>query len=252
MNEFNRFCLIAFSIVCLCLLNSAVSGNDKEAPHWTYEGPTGPEHWGEFFPECGKGKTQSPIDIHSPFKGDSDVIAVDYKQSPLKIVNNGHTIQINYAPGSSITVHGQKYELVQFHFHKPSEEEINGQSKAMVIHFVHKSKEGKLAVIGALVNEGKANEAIQTLWSNLPKEEGKENVATSVAINATNLMPSNLSYYHYVGSLTTPPCTEGVDFYILKNPIEMSKEQITAFPFAKNARPVQPLNGRQVEESKTQ
>src|SRR5262245_23507589 len=114
-----------YLLVCLILLTSVVWANDKEAPHWSYEGATGPAHWGEFFPECG-GKSQAPIDIHAPFKSDSDVIAVDYKQSPLKIINNGHSIQVNYAPGSSITVHGQKYELVQFHFHRPSEEEIDG------------------------------------------------------------------------------------------------------------------------------
>jgi len=250
MNPFSRFCLIVLSIFCLLFLNSAVWSSDKEAPHWSYEGAMGPEHWGDLFPEC-KGKSQSPIDIHSPFTGDADALAVNYKPSPLKIINNGHSIQINYAPGSSMTIHEKKYELVQFHFHKPSEEEINGQAKAMVIHLVHKSEDGKLAVIGVLVNEGKANEAIQTLWSNLPKEEGKESSVTSVTINVSNLLPSDLSYYHYVGSLTTPPCTEGVDFFILKNPIEMSKAQIAAFPYAKNARPVQPLNGRKIEESKT-
>lgn len=239
------WCLLAL----ICLLCAGVWADEKEAPHWSYEGATGPAHWGEHFPECGAGKSQSPVDIRAPFKSDSDVIAIDYKQSPLKILNNGHTIQVNLEPGSSMTVHGQKYDLVQFHFHKPSEEEIDGQPKAMVIHFVHKSADGKLAVIGALVNEGKANETIQTLWSNLPKMEGKENDVTAVTINASNLLPSNLSYYHYIGSLTTPPCTEGVNFFILKTPMEMSKEQIAAFPFAKNARPVQPLNGRQLEES---
>ena len=134
-------------------------------------------------------------------------------------------------------MHNVKYDLVQFHFHKPSEEQINGQSKAMVIHFVHKSADGKLAVIGVLMNEGKANEMIQTLWSNLPKEENKENVVQTVKIDPSNLLPKSLAYYHYVGSLTTPPCTEGVDFYILKNPGEISKEQIETFPFHNNARP---------------
>ena len=238
-----------FLLMCVFVWNSGVAARDKESPHWSYEGVTGPDHWGQYFPQCGTGKSQSPIDIHGPFKTIHAPIHISYKQSNLRILNNGHTVQINYDPGSTLNVHGAEYELLQFHFHKPSEEKITGKAKAMVIHFVHKNKAGKLAVIGALVNEGKANEAIQTLWANLPAEEGKENVVKNVTINASALLPSNLAYYHYIGSLTTPPCTEGVDFYILETPIEMSKEQIAAFPFQKNARPVQPLNGRQLEES---
>jgi len=243
--------VVQLCFACLLLsLNFNISADEahKEV-HWSYEGATGPAHWGEFFPECGQGKSQSPVDIRGPFATTSDSISVNYKPSVLKMINNGHTIQINYDAGSSITVHNQQYDLVQFHFHKPSEEQIDDHPKAMVIHFVHKSAEGKLAVIGVLVNEGKANELIQTLWSNLPKKVGEEKTVQTVSLDASKLFPPNLSFYHFSGSLTTPPCTEGVDFYILKNPIEMSKEQIAAFPFRTNARPVQPLNGRQIDES---
>ena len=229
MNKHHNVRLFVFVFVCIYIPFISglwAAGNET---HWSYEGATGPDHWGEFFATCGSGKSQSPVDIRGPYKTTSEPIAVHYQPTTLKIINNGHTIQINPDPGSSITVHNVKYDLVQFHFHKPSEEQINDQPKAMVIHFVHKSADGKLAVIGVLMNEGKANEMIQTLWSNLPKEENKENVVQTIKIDPSNLLPKSLAYYHYVGSLTTPPCTEGVDFYILKNPGEISKQQIEHF-----------------------
>jgi carbonic anhydrase len=218
-------------------------------PHWGYEGARGPAHWGEAFPECGLGKSQSPLDIQGPFEKATDALRISYKISPLKIINNGHTIQVNYAPGSSVTIGKETYELLQFHFHRPSEEKIDGRPRAMVAHFVHKSKEGKLAVIGVLLDFGDENELIKTLWENLPKEEGEESVVENVTIDAAQLLPQKLGYYHYPGSLTTPPCTEGVNFYILKQTKSISRAQLDAFPFKLNARPVQPLNDRKISES---
>jgi carbonic anhydrase len=221
--------------------------DDKaHAVHWGYEGDNGPEHWGSNFPVCGTGKKQSPLNIIGPFEKSKDTLSVDYKEGPLKMLNNGHTIQVNVEPGSTLTINKESYDLLQFHFHRPSEEQVDGKNSAMVAHFVHKSKDGKLAVIGVLLNEGKDNAAIKTLWANLPPKEGEEFVPQKVSFNPSSMLPKELGFYNYEGSLTTPPCTEGVQFYILKKPVDVSKDQVGKFPFKLNARPVQSLNGRKI------
>ena len=141
------------------------------APHWDYEGEMGPEKWGKEFPTCAKGKSQSPLDIKGPFLKSRMVVSADYKEGALKMINNGHTIQVNIPPGSKLRVDGIAHELLQFHFHKPSEEKIDGKPMAMVVHFVHKNADGKLAVLGVLLKEGNENPGIKTLWANLPKEQ---------------------------------------------------------------------------------
>ena len=214
--------------------------------HGGYEGDNGPEHWGSNFPVCGTGKKQSPLNIVGPFEKSKDVLSVDYKEGPLKILNNGHTIQVNVEPGSTLTINKETFDLLQFHFHRPSEEQVDGKNAAMVAHFVHKSKDGKLAVIGVMLNEGKDNAAIKTLWANLPPKEGEEFVPQKVSFNPASMLPKELGFYNYEGSLTTPPCTEGVQFYILKKPVDLSKDQVSKFPFKLNARPVQSLNGRKI------
>jgi len=221
--------------------------DDKaHAVQWGYEGDNGPEHWGDNFPVCGTGKKQSPLNIIGPFEKSKDILSVDYKEGPLKMLNNGHTIQVNVEPGSTLTINKESYDLLQFHFHRPSEEQVDGKNASMVAHFVHKSKDGKLAVIGVLLNEGKDNAAIKTLWANLPPKEGEEFLPEKVSFNPGNMLPKELGFYNYEGSLTTPPCTEGVQFYILKKPMDMSKDQVGKFPYKLNARPVQSLNGRKI------
>jgi len=217
--------------------------------HWGYEGDHGPEHWGDNFPVCAKGKKQSPLNIVGPFEKSKDALVVTYKEGPLKVLNNGHTIQVNVEPGSTLKINKDTYNLLQFHFHRPSEEQIDGKPMAMVAHFVHKSDDGKLAVLGVLLNEGKDNDAIKTIWDNAPKSEGPEVVVDKVRFNPQSLVPAALSFYTYEGSLTTPPCTEGVNFYILKTPVDIGKKQVSDFPFKRNARPVQPLNGRKIGAS---
>ena len=215
--------------------------------HWGYEGDNGPEHWGENFATCAAGKKQSPLNIVGPFEKSKEVVKADYKEGPMKIINNGHTIQVNIEPGTgSLTVNKEQYELLQFHFHRPSEEQIDGKNLAMTVHFVHKSKEGKLAVLGVLLNEGKENATIKSLWANLPPKEGEEYVPAKMIINPASLLPSDMSFFSYEGSLTTPPCTEGVSFFILKNNVDISKAQVAKFPFKLNARPVQALNERKI------
>ena len=228
-----------------------------EEHHWSYQGATGPSQWAAMeheYATCGTGKAQSPIDIQDAVAKKSDLppIVFDYKPSPLKIIDNGHTVQVNYAPGSSITVQGKQYELVQFHFHKPSEERINGRTYDMVAHLVHKDQDGNLAVVAVLFKKAGPNKLIQTLWDALPRKKDEEEVK-SVQVNAADLLPANKSaYYTFTGSLTTPPCSEGVTWFVLKSPTAISEEEIIRFGhlYPMNARPTQPLNGREIRATK--
>jgi len=240
---------VVLAALCLAVFNCAWGAGNKGSAQWGYQGADGPEHWGESYPQCGIGKSQSPIDISGPLIRVSTPIKLVYRESALRILDNGHTIQLNVDAGSFMRIGEQRYELLQFHFHRPSEERVEGKLKAMVAHFVHRSEGGKLAVVGVLMEDGGANPLIATLWANLPKEAGQEITVPAVKINAAAFLPSSLEYYQFMGSLTTPPCSEGVAFYILKHAVPVSKAQIEAFPYAMNARPVQPLNGRQIMES---
>jgi len=224
----------------------AHGSGEKHAAHWDYEGAMGPENWGKEFPTCGKGKSQAPMNIKGPFEKVRFSVAPDYKQGQLKIVNNGHTIQVNVPVGSKIRIDGKAYDLLQFHFHRPSEEHIDGKPSAMVVHFVHKNLEGELAVLAVMLREGNENPGIKTLWTYAPPKEGAEVVPDGVMFNPANLLPREMDFFHYDGSLTTPPCTEKVKFFILKSQVNVSKEQVSEFPFKMNARPIQPPNGRPI------
>lgn len=219
--------------------------------HWAYEGETGPTTWGtlaEGFASCSKGSNQSPIDISFVAITDLPAIGLSYQDSPLQVENNGHTIQVKYQSGSTLTLGGTRYELVQFHFHSPSEHTLGGHAFDMGVHFVHKSAEGKLAVIAAMLKAGEENGLVKTIWENAPSEVGHTN-AQQVSINASALLPQNMTrYFQYAGSLTTPPCSEGVNWIVLAQPVEVSSTQIAKFRewFPLSARPVQPVNGRAV------
>jgi carbonic anhydrase len=222
------------------------SGDEKHAVQWGYEGAMGPESWGDEFPTCARGKAQAPLNIKGPFEKALFSVAPDYKPGQLKIINNGHTIQVNVPPGSKLRIDSKPFELLQFHFHRPSEEQIDGKPSAMVVHFVHKNDAGRLAVLGVLLKEGNENPGIRTLWSHAPGKEGPEVAPEGVMFNPANLLPREYEFYSYEGSLTTPPCTEGVRFFILKSQVNISREQVEQFPFKKNARPIQPQNGRAI------
>lgn len=225
--------------------------------HWSYQGGTGPAKWAALEPEfsaCELGELQSPIDIQDAIAKKSDLppLVFDYKPSPLKIIDNGHTIQIDYAPGSSVTIEGKQYELAQFHFHKPSEEELNGKRADMVAHLVHKDRDGNLAVVAVLLESGQPNKLIQVLWKNLPKQKEKEVEVPGVKINAIALLPADrAAYYIFSGSLTTPPCSEGVTWVVLRTPTSISQGEVARFAhvYPMNARPIQPLNGREIRVS---
>ncbi|HFC54420.1 MAG TPA: carbonic anhydrase family protein [Gammaproteobacteria bacterium] len=228
---------------------------DKEhaVAHWGYEGAGGPQHWGDLkeeFAFCKTGKKQSPIDISTSAVSKADLPAIEfhYQEAPLSMVNNGHTIQVNYPAGSSIKVGDATYELLQFHFHAPSEHTVDGKPFAMVAHLVHKSAEGNLGVVGVLMKEGNSNPALEPLWKVMPKQSGEKVDSKDITVSASALLPEDRSYYSYSGSLTTPPCSEGVSWMVLKNPVEVSTEQVAALAalFGNNARPVQELHDRTV------
>lgn len=242
------------SMFAAMLLPAVFGAHASEgAPHWEYKGKHGPAAWGEMdagFAECKLGKVQSPIDIRKAKKTELAPLAFGYTATGAEVVNNGHTIQINLTDAGALTLDGVPYKLVQFHFHTPSEERINGKAYPMVAHLVHKNAEGKLAVVGIMLKQGKENAALKAVFDNLPQEEGGKK-ALDGNFNVADMLPAEQGYYKYMGSLTTPPCSEGVHWQVLKQPIEVSKAQIQAFQklYKLNARPVQPLNGRKVEQS---
>jgi carbonic anhydrase len=249
--------IVVSAVIAALFVPGHPSLADEHAVHWSYAGNTGPAQWGKLekdYGTCTLGKFQSPIDIRDDVAKKADLPAIEfaYKPAPLKIIDNGHSIQVNYAPGSFISVGGKRYELVQFHFHKPSEEKINGKGFAMVAHLVHKDTSGNLAVVAVLLAAGEPNALVRTLWENLPKTKGSESAVDAVMINAADLVPSNHAYYTFAGSLTTPPCSEDVTWFVLKNPVSISKDEVARFArvYPMNARPVQALNGREVKSSR--
>jgi carbonic anhydrase len=251
MTKYGR--TLAF-LVFVVIASQGAAQDAKDQHEWSYEGDQGPAHWGDLkagYSACKTGTEQSPIDIGDVRTTKLPAIHFQYKNTPLKIINNGHTIQVNIAPGSFIAVGDKRYELKQFHFHHPSEERIHGQSYDMVVHLVHADSGGKLAVIAVLLKKGNANSTLDEIWTQMPKIEGKEQEIAGVQINAAALLPPDTAYYTYRGSLTTPPCSEGVRWFVLKTPIEISTEQIDTFAtiYPHNVRPVQPIGGRVVKAS---
>ncbi len=231
----------------------AASAGHRSSAHWSYEGDGGPDSWGALQPEfatCSTGTRQSPIDISDGIKVELDSVQFSYRPSNFRVIDNGHTVQVNVAVGNTIEVTGKRYELVQFHFHRPSEERINGKPFDMVAHLVHKSVEGKLAVIAVLLDRGSAQPVIQNIWNNLPLEKGDEVMAKG-QIDLMALLPTDRRYFTYMGSLTTPPCSEGVLWMVMKTPVEISPEQLTIFSrlYPMNARPIQSASGRIIKES---
>lgn len=220
--------------------------------HWGYSGHEGPESWGELSPDyeiCGKGKNQSPINITGTIEAELPPIAFSYQASVLDVVNNGHTIKAGYDTGSSITVDGQTYNLLQIHWHTPSENNIEGKSFPMEAHFVHGDKDGNLAVIGVMYSEGSRNEAIAGIWDSMPASPDGTSTDANIAVSAMDMLPASKDYYRFNGSLTTPPCSEGVRWLVMKEPVEASAAQIEKFHSTFHGdtnRPLQPVNARPV------
>ncbi len=221
--------------------------------HWDYAGEAGPDAWGRLKPEyatCSTGERQSPIDIRGGIAVQLEPIQFDYRASAFSVTDNGHTVQVNLPAGNAITVLGRRFELLQFHFHKPSEERINGRQYDMVVHLVHKDAEGRLAVVAVLLDRGVAQPVIQAVWNALPLEKNEAQAAPG-PIDLNKLLPEDRRYYTYMGSLTTPPCSEGVLWMVMKTPVPVSPEQVDIFAhlYPMNARPVQRVAGRLIKES---
>ncbi len=224
-------------------------------PHWAYAGAHGPEHWGSLKPDyhtCASGQRQSPIAIQSgdTAPGPAEPIGFHYRASGGSVVHNGHTIQVDLGGDQHIRVRGSTYRLVQFHFHHPAEEQINGKTFAMVAHLVHRNEAGQLAVVAVLMDPGTTNPFIDQLWTHMPLEAQDRVPLPDGSIDLNALLPADQRYYQYMGSLTTPPCTEGVLWLVLRQPVTVSERQRQLFArlFPMNARPVQAVNGRLVRE----
>jgi carbonic anhydrase len=238
------------------LLIPAIAQAQWKTP-WSYDGPRGPAHWADLDPDyaaCKSGRSQSPIDIKAAEKADLPPLRFDYASEPLKyLINNGYTIRVNYHDTSSALVIGDKrYYLTQFHFHRPSEESIHGKTYAMEAHLMHTASDGSIAGVTVMIEPGAANEMVQRLWDHMPKTKGDEQEIPGVDINPSILIPHDLSYYEYTGSISAPPCNEGILWIVLEKPLTLSPAQIAAFAelYPHDVRPLQPLNGRVVKESR--
>ena len=229
-------------------------GGTRTHLHWTYDGKGGPDSWHHISPDnqtCANGKRQSPIDIKDGIRVDLEPIKFNYGSSGYSVIDNGHTVQVNVAEGQTMRIMERTYQLIQFHFHKPAEERVNGRSYDMVAHLVHKDADGKLAVVAVLMEQGIENPLLQTIWNNLPLEQGIL-VSPAAPLDLNKLLPEKRDYWTYMGSLTTPPCTEDVLWMVMKQPLQVSPEQIGIFGrlYPNNARPVQPTNNRLIKESR--
>lgn len=244
---------------------SAFPATASPAKNWGYLGDTSPEHWSELSPEfqlCQTGQQQAPIDIAAATASESEQLQISYHPTSLSITNTLRTLQVNYAPGSFLTFQGETFQLLQFHFHHPSEHRLLGKSFDLEIHLVHRSPAGKLAVIGVFAQVGKFNSTLKPIWDAMPAQPGK--VEKNTLINAAQLLPPDRAekgtalhhsfqhqFYKYRGSLTTPPCTENVLWFVMTQPIEVSAEQVRQFAalFPLNARPIQARGDRVIKQS---
>jgi carbonic anhydrase len=224
--------------------------------HWDYDGPSGPMAWGQLKPEfatCAIGKQQSPINIDDSvtLRGPAEAIVFDYTTSSATVVNNGHTIQIDVTGDNGIIVRGSRFQLLQLHFHHPSEERINHRGFAMVAHLVHKNYMGQLAVVAVLLEAGEANPVINKFWTYMPLGKDDRVAMPPGSFDLSQMLPKDQRYYQFMGSLTTPPCSEDVLWMILKQPVTLSHAQMRLFAqqFPNNARPVQPINGRVIRDA---
>jgi carbonic anhydrase len=239
-----------------CDSKSQPKGHSKahNESHWDYQGHYSPAHWGEMkeeFAMCSKGKMQTPINIIATQDVELKPLDLQYNASSVNVINNGHTVQVNIDNGSVFDIDGTKYHLKQFHFHTPSENNINGQEYPLEAHFVHATQDGHLAVVAVMFEEGQENPILSKIWSKFPL---KQNQLVYLNLNADNIkaiMPKDKDYYKFMGSLTTPPCSENVKWFVLKTPVTISKEQVQRFYDLfghSNNRPLQDRNNRMILE----
>ncbi len=248
--RFKRFGL-ALLASSLAIGPATAQHGGQSNSHWAYTGQAGPSHWAELesgFSSCKVGKAQSPIDIRTSHAAPLAPIAFHYRPAKGEIVNNGHTVQVNLDGAGDIEIASGDYQLVQFHFHTPSEESFNGKRYPLVAHLVHKNAHGDLAVVAVLFKQGKENAALKGVFGELPASAGDKHQLTA-NVDLMAALPARHAYYAYMGSLTTPPCSENVQWQVIRQPVELSGAQLAAFRnlYGMNARPAQPLNGRVVD-----
>ncbi|HEY2356177.1 MAG TPA: carbonic anhydrase family protein [Phenylobacterium sp.] len=251
--DVNRRGLLAGLLLCPICAGAARAAPETHAhPHWLYEGPEGPEEWGKLdpgFQACGAGSEQSPIDLVGAVKSDLAPLRIDWTPQANEVVNNGHTIQANVKDGGGLTLADARFGLSQFHFHTPSEHALDGKRTQMEAHFVHADGKGHLAVVGVLMTPGAAHAGFAQLMAVAPRHEGSGTLTSPVDPNS--FLPSDRRRFRYEGSLTTPPCSETVDWNVFATPIEVAQSDIEAFKtiFPMNARPLQRTGRRFVLES---
>ncbi|MCF6274924.1 MAG: carbonic anhydrase family protein [Robiginitomaculum sp.] len=263
MTKFTK--LLAASILGSAMLSACQPASETKTPvqdvakkvtkkaqstDWKYVGEYGAANWGTMsdkFSTCATGKLQSPFNITADISADLPALGLNYNAVPMKVINNGHTIQADQAGGGQLVVDGTTYNLLQFHFHAGSEYTIDGKSYPLEVHLVHASDAGALAVVGVMFEKGAANAELGKIWANMPAKKG-ENAVAGQTINVNKLLPANKQYYRFMGSLTTPPCSEGVNWHMMSTPITASQAQLDAFTaiYPMNARPLQDENNRLV------
>lgn len=245
LHLFGRLSFV-FMLTISCL---ALANDTSTKPQWTYNDQA---NWHDLSDEsstCASGKQQSPVNINSPEEVSFSLLQTSYQKATVHVFNNGHTIQVDVPEGNSLSLDKDTYQLVQLHFHVPSEHLINGKSYPMEMHLVHQNSEGKLAVLGVMFEEGEGNPTIQRIWDYIPSQTGKDN-SRDLLLNISNLIPTNKSYYSYMGSLTTPPCSENVGWLVMQGTNIISAAQIEQFieNVGMNARDIQPLNDRTISK----
>ncbi|RPD96296.1 carbonic anhydrase family protein [Candidatus Pantoea deserta] len=240
-------------VISLLFAANAFAHAATPSAHWTYEGKAGPEHWGELstdFHTCHTGKFQSPVDIRHTIDGHLPPLNLEFHTAAKTLVNNGHTIQVNVDDEDDFRLDGEDFHLMQYHFHTPSENQIAGKSYPLEAHFVHQSDKGDLAVVAVMFEPGAENPALNAILTALPQQEN-QSVTLNKTMDFRALFPADFHYYRFSGSLTTPPCTEGLRWLVMKQPVQLSQSQLAQFQKAlksSNNRPLQPLNGRMIVE----
>jgi len=246
-----RFSALVALVFCVA---SVAAAQQEGTAHWDYSGKNGPLRWGKLDPAykaCSDGREQSPVDIRGAHLSKAlQPIEFHYMAASVTEENNGHTVVVHVKPGSYIVADGVRYDLIQFHFHQPAEETVKGKYTDIEVHLVHKSADGKLAVVAIRMAEdaSKPNAVLATLWEHLPMKPGVSETVTDM-VNPGGLLPSDRGYWTYMGSLTTPPCTEGVRWFVLEEELSLSRTQLRTFGalYKMNSRPVQDLHGRKIE-----
>jgi len=257
MNKITNYTTLLLSSLLLTVSSVQASEHpttETHIKHWGYTADVGPSHWSELnkqYNMCSEGKSQSPINIVATSDVNLSALDLNYTTASTSVIDNGHSVQVNIASGSTFTIGTDKYELKQFHFHTPSENNINAKSFPLEAHFVHATADGKLAVVAVMFEEGKENAILSKIWGKFPLKRGEKTDFNLTSEDVNTLMPKDKDYYKFTGSLTTPPCSEEVKWHVIKKPQTVSKEQVKQFFDIyghTNNRPIQDTNKRNIIE----